>query len=212
MEQDFSQTQNTPKQKSYKGLLITFIILSCAAVGVIIALIIVIISLNANNYPSPSSAKEGESNSSNNNEDNPSIDISDKKNNTQREDDIYRFMTAANNFQTNNNGRTPWYGGKTNQNFVRRYIDSKCTAPSDGEPDDSCGDEFRDPDGEPYFFVYQGTLSSNKKVNLTKDHGIYVYTNAICGSEGEVITANGVRQYAMLYKLSNGSITCIDNH
>ena len=28
--------------------------------------------------------------------------------NTQREDDLSRFLTAANDYQTNNSGKTPW--------------------------------------------------------------------------------------------------------
>lgn len=130
----------------------------------------------------------------------------------QRKDDISHFMTAANDYQTNNNGKTPWDSGTTSSKFVKRYIDEKCTAETPEKTDNSCGDEFRDPDGTPYHFAYKGELKKSGAVSVKNDHGIYVYTHAQCGGEGELVRGSGKRQYAMLYKLSDGSIACNDNH
>lgn len=130
----------------------------------------------------------------------------------QRKDDISRFVTAASDYQANNNGKTPWDSGTTNSKFVKRYIDMSCTAETPEKTDNSCGDEFRDPDGEPYHFSYKGELKKSGAVSVKKDHGIYVYTYATCGKNGELDRGSGKRQYAMLYKLSDGSITCNDNH
>lgn len=131
----------------------------------------------------------------------------------QRKDDLSRFMTAANDYQSNNYGKTPWDSGATQSKFVRRYIDEKCTAETPEKTDNSCGDEFRDPDGTPYHFNYKGELKKSSTVSVKRDHGIYVYTYAYCGDEdGELTRGSGKRSYAMLYKLSNGSIACNDNH
>ena len=133
---------------------------------------------------------------------------------TQRKDDISRFLVAANDYQTNNSGKTPWDSGKTNKQWVRRYIDEDCSADTPEQADDSCSENFRDPDGEPYFFVYKGSLSpyENKKADITKSHGIYVYTNAQCGNDsGSVEGVKSSRQFAMLYKLSDGTVYCNDN-
>jgi hypothetical protein len=130
----------------------------------------------------------------------------------QRRDDISRFITAANDYQANNYGKTPWDGGTTSSKFVRRYIDDRCTAETPEKTDNNCGDQFRDPDGTPYHFSYKGELKKSGAVSVEKDHGIYVYTYATCGKNGELERGSGKRQYAMLYKLSDGSITCNDNH
>lgn len=131
----------------------------------------------------------------------------------QRRDDISRFITAANDYQANNYGKTPWDGGTTSSKFVRRYIDDRCTAETPEKTDNNCGDQFRDPDGTPYHFAYKGELKKSSTVSVKQDHGIYVYTYAYCGDEGgELIRGSGKRSYAMLYKLSNGSIACNDNH
>ena len=131
----------------------------------------------------------------------------------QRKDDIARFLTAANDYQANNAGKTPWDSGTTYSKFVKRYIDEKCTAETPEKTDNSCGDEFRDPDGTPYHFVYKGNLDKSSTVSIKKDHGIYVYTWAYCGNDdGKLVKSNGKRSYAMLYELSDGTITCNDNH
>ena len=147
--------------------------------------------------------------------------------NTQREDDLSRFLTAANDFQTNNNGKTPWQVGdaankkKTAKNFVKRYIDSDCTAETPDAQDNKCGAQFTDPDGEPYFFRPKGDVTDKEgdaKMYLSgeKDgevnHAIVVYSYASCGDEGRYVKGTGTRQYSLYYVLEGGAITCNDNH
>lgn len=172
----------------------------------IVVTIIIIILIQRNSY----GGNDGDTNKPKTAEEERTI--KEEKDNVTRKDDIARFMTAATDFQYNNNGKTPWNTGETNSQFVKRYIDARCTAKAAYAPDDECGDEFRDPDGKPYYFVYEGTLENERTVNFSKDHGVYVYTKAECGDEGAVKPMDGIRQYAMLYKLSDGSVYCIDNH
>ena len=102
--------------------------------------------------------------------------------NTQREDDLSRFLTAVTEYQSNNSGRLPFEipgNGPAspvtqanltmNARFVDRYIDSSCAqagwagALSNSsaltgtvgtcDPTMGSGDQFTDPDGTVYSFV-----------------------------------------------------------
>ena len=151
--------------------------------------------------------------------------------NTQREDDLSRVLTAANDFQSNNNGKSPWDGGSTKENFVKRYIDDTCnTNVADGTQYDCSGDQFRDPDGENYAMYTAGSMktvaslkhfkaaesdTAKKRVlggslkegetapssDPTFDHTFYAVTYASCGDEGEAVQGTGNRQYAVFYVL-----------
>ncbi len=136
---------------------------------------------------------------------------------TQRMDDLARVIVAANTYQTNNNGKTPWNKGSTDKNFVRRYIDADCST-TDGI-NYSCGDsvQFADPDGTTYKMRYVGSLNSSASSTFAGgsklDHTFYVYTYASCGDdEGTVQKGTGERQYAIMYRLESGGIACNDNH
>ena len=137
--------------------------------------------------------------------------------NTQREDDLSRFLTAANDYQTNNNGKTPFVNNSNktsvNANFVKRYIDEGCTLGNDGKYS-GCGSEFTDPDGTIYGMAHKAEVNSNTTISATwpNNHEVMVYTNASCGDEGVAVKGNGVRQYAMFYVLEGGAISCNDNH
>lgn len=151
--------------------------------------------------------------------------------NTQREDDISRFLTAANDYQTNNSGKTPFGNGgnaNVNANFVRRYIDSTCTSYSstDGYTCGEGSNEFRDPDGNNYNMRWQGEVASKGTLALgssdssagdnvvvwPNNHMVTAMTNAVCGDEGVANAGTGKRQYALFYVLEGGAITCNDNH
>ena len=160
--------------------------------------------------------------------------------NTQREDDIARFLTAVNDYQTNNAGQTPFgdgtWNGKTVNTFIRRYIDENVkqndsfTAGSNAVCDTgkTCP-QFTDPDGTMYGFkVSKGaavTTGSGSSATTTStglsvtglptsvDHMIYVVVNAGCGSqEGTYDVGTGVRQIAMFYVEEGGAVVCNDNH
>ena len=147
--------------------------------------------------------------------------------NTAREDDLSRFLTAANDYQTNNNGKTP-FGKTTNGNagvdkkFVKRYIDEKCEAGTDGKYT-GCEGQFTDPDGTIYAMkwiqkVAQKTVDIKSVDGTQADpvwpnaHTVMAYTNASCGDEATALKGNGERQYALFYVLEGGAVSCNDNH
>ena len=145
--------------------------------------------------------------------------------NTQRENDLSRFLTAANDYQTNNSGKTPFgtEGNAFDKKFVARYIDDTCGGTAKevtaGMEDPKCSEsssQFRDPDGTPYQFILKGKLAANENNanggETEISHKIYVYVNASCGSENQAVKGTGVRQYALFYTLEGGSVTCNDNH
>lgn len=141
--------------------------------------------------------------------------------NTQREDDIARFLTAVNDFQTNNSGKTPWQANKVGT-FTKRYIDDTCTVTS--EVPSSCGAQFTDPDGSQYEWATAttaGTTDKDKELfsgegvtaPTMPDHKIYVVQAAGCGStEGTYTYYAGNRNIAMFYVEEGGAIICNDNH
>lgn len=156
--------------------------------------------------------------------------------NTQREDDMARVISAVNDFQTNNNGKTPFnispMTTTTLSNFVTRYLDSECTGTQSNASITnftSCGAQFLDPDGQPYQIKYVGEVGTGsdkikadtitsylkKDTNSTAatfDHVFYGFTNAGCGDEGVVVAGTGVRQVAIFFVEEGGAIACNDNH
>ena len=150
--------------------------------------------------------------------------------NTQREDDISRFLTAANDYQTNNNGKIPFIGpNETNatnfvsgvhKNFVSRYIDKSCKAGATAGTYTDCESEFTDPDGEIYSMValkegtndQEGTAVFDTSAEFPNSHKIQAVVNATCGDENMAVKGTGKRQYALFYMLEGNSVTCNDNH
>ena len=146
----------------------------------------------------------------------------------QREDDLSRFITAANSYQSNNMGRTPWLDGGTDINFVHRYIDETCnTLPRvTAYAEYNCSSsQFKDPDGNNYKIQYVGSMletngggsafNGNLETLMEQwpnNHALVVATGAACGSEGKMEQGTGERQYAIAYRLENGTIACNDNH
>lgn len=147
--------------------------------------------------------------------------------NTQREDDLSRLLTAANDYQTNNNGKTPFKidgtTAKVDTKFVKRYVDEDCKT-SDGETYTDCGAQFTDPDGTIYGLKHVKKITEKTDVKSIADdsteadptwpnnHTFMAYTNASCGDEAEALKGNGERQYAIFYVLEGGSVSCNDNH
>ncbi len=144
--------------------------------------------------------------------------------NTQREDDMARVISAINDYQTNNNGKTPFNNLSKGSLglFVKRYIDSACTEPSSTASGKtaftSCGQQFSDPDGSPYQIIYVGDAPGNNQSVVSKlnngnfNHTFYGFTNASCGDEGMVLKGTGVRQVAIFFVEEGGAIVCNDNH
>jgi hypothetical protein len=213
-------------QSSIKtGLISAGVIAGCVAVGAGISLVISLIV-----SPSSKSSGGGENDYSaiteyesyDNNYENyshsesvlPQDNTSNYAQDTEREDDLSRFLLAVTNYQKNNNGKTPWSTGKTYSKFVSKYIDAKCTADTPDKADDNCGDEFRDPDGSPYHFRYAGNLESSAKVTPAANHEILVYTGARCGNDksGALVTVDNKSVVSMLYYLDSHDVACIDTH
>ncbi len=157
--------------------------------------------------------------------------------NTQRKNDMTRILTAINDYQKHNNGKTPFEGSITQEKlntFVTRYIDSECTGKASGSPwttrgawtnFSSCGSGFTDPDGAPYVLHYlcrlgNGCLVSNDPVSgfigseavNAKNRTFYIFTHAKCNAdEGKVSGASGDRNFAMYMVGEGGAINCVDN-
>lgn len=136
--------------------------------------------------------------------------------NTQREDDLARVLTAVNDYQTNNSGKTPFENNDVNANFLKRYVDEE-TVYDATKPITTCGDQFKDPDGECYQIKWRGSGQKgevNKETDLTNfDHTFYVYTNAGCGDlEGTYSVGTGKRQVAIFFVEEGGAVACNDNH
>jgi len=94
--------------------------------------------------------------------------------NTQREDDLARFLSSVVEYQSNNGSRTPFRTGATTAEsvaqFINRYIDNTCNARSSSflagnitrpkPTNNACAAaQFRDPDGTIYRFSYLGNYN-----------------------------------------------------
>jgi prepilin-type N-terminal cleavage/methylation domain-containing protein len=160
--------------------------------------------------------------------------------NTQRKNDLSRFVTAATQYQSNNGNKLPSRDYEWNFTFANRYI----KAGSD--------DQFADPDGETYVFnYYSKNLSTSPALptcgpnsngkNCTPDenvldpdfgdniksvantesngtthpitgHRILVVSNAKCSaSEGLLDYSAGKNDFAMMMVLEGNSYACADN-
>lgn len=112
---------------------------------------------------------------------------------TQRKDDMARFNTAINNYQSNNSGKLPndWSA------FINNYLKVN-------------GDKFADPDGEEYKPVDKGKVTGDIEYTGDFNHEIHIYTYAKCDGE-KVTRANGSRNIAFQYKLEGGGVYCGNN-
>ena len=158
--------------------------------------------------------------------------------NTQRENDISRFMTEMNNYRTNNGNQTPFLAFDTDNdpnlennathrevaNYIQRYIRG-------GTNDNS---KFSDPNGNPYSFTMlhataltagaggnaevfsAGTDTDTDTAGTTRptavNNIIYVVKFARCAdTEGTVVPTNGEGDTAFFYTMEGGSLYCISN-
>ena len=137
--------------------------------------------------------------------------------NTQRANDMSRILTAVNQYQANNQGKTPWGDAATvafDSKFTKRYIDSTCPDSVGVGATVSCtGNEFKDPDGTAYIWANTTSATSAIPSSVTAiDHKIYVARKAKCGStENSFSTTSGYRDIAFFYYMEGGSIRCFDN-
>lgn len=149
--------------------------------------------------------------------------------NTQREEDLQRFVSAVTDYSGNNSGRLPFdLTNGLDENFVRRYIDDTCDAGVDFEDvdaidEDSCtADQFRDPDGNIYHFeIIDGTAFGEDEGEVAgladtfedAEHAVYAVVGAMCGArEGTYVKGTGTRQVALYMVLEGGAISCMANN
>ena len=133
---------------------------------------------------------------------------------TQRRDDIARFVSQLAQYQTNNNRKVPANTLAAWEGFITSYLRVG-------------GDTFADPNGTDYSIASICVVSSNtacattsvgtkKTPNaaLTWDsdkNKIYVYTNARCDGENAVYVASSPNQIAVRYKLEGAGVYCGNN-
>lgn len=145
---------------------------------------------------------------------------------TQRRDDMGRFMAQLSQYQANNNGRTPAQtaanattASAANWNsFIANYLRAG-------------NDTFTDPDGSDYQVGYVCVMtndttcnpvnstagtpavlpSNNNMVWDTMKNKIYVYVGARCNGESITFVSGSPRQIAIRYKLEGAGIYCGNN-
>ena len=146
------------------------------------------------------------------------------QNDTTRRNDLARFGTQLQQYSSNNRGKVPtadkW------QDFVKDYLAKVAPGTNGFEVE---GNEFVDPDGQPYQVQFVAdlknatdqTLSSTVKSLANapfgqdvgtdiKAHTIYVYTYAGCDGEN-IVKSTGARRVAFQYKLENAGVYCGTN-
>ena len=142
---------------------------------------------------------------------------------TQRRDDMARFLSQLQQYQANNRGKVPasttaaWNGtlNETTNLYDGGFIGAYLNAG---------GDVFTDPDGSNYFVAGICNTSSNTECSTSgsvsakvpnaalvwndNKHEIYIYTNAKCDGENAVYVKNAPNQVAVRYKLEGAGIYC----
>lgn len=113
---------------------------------------------------------------------------------TQRTNDLGRFMSAISAYSSNNRGRVPdatasdITGGG---GLVPRYLNVD-------------GDEFADPQSDSYSYQYGVGTAPNKGT-------IRYAVNARCGDDGEIVAGGGSREVAASIGLEGGGGRCQQN-
>ena len=129
---------------------------------------------------------------------------------TQRRDDMARFMSQLNQYQANNNGATPTTGTGTEANLKTAYGNFITDYLRVG------GDSFVDPNGQNYTIesvtkCTNAASCTQKSVAAdTAGAKIRVYTNATCNGEAPQYVS-GDRKIAITYKLEGAGIYCGHN-
>ena len=118
---------------------------------------------------------------------------------TQRREDMARFMTAIQNYQGNNSNALPTFTGTAEKtSFMNNYLKQDAG-------------EFVDPNGDDYEISVEsvGTDLSSKDFD---GKTIYYVEGGKCDGEGQTTQATGSRSYAILYKLEGSGTYCSDTN
>ena len=115
---------------------------------------------------------------------------------TQRRDDVVRFVSQATQYQTNNKGAVP----ATFANL----------AAADKFIGDYMNNEWTDPSGNRYAFVQHATATDALTGLTTAGQWTYAQ-NRVCNGEVLTVTGAGNRNFAIAMKLEGAGIFCKDN-
>lgn len=135
---------------------------------------------------------------------------------TQRRDDMARFLSQLNQYQANNAGKVPDQGGTTaatwNSSFIAPYLRVEKSATGSTAVAE---DQFVDPSGVDYTVASVTECSSGdcKQKSENDDYKsgyIRVYTNATCNGEDPTYI-QGDRKIAITYKLEGAGTYCGNN-
>ena len=118
---------------------------------------------------------------------------------TQRKDDVGKFLSQINSYQSNNRGSVPPADTPTAANdFVTQYLRAD-------------SDQFSDPSGDDY--KVEAHIGTDPDASsITKDNlgTIYYNTGVVCGDGGN-LTASSSRKVAVRTYLEGGGIYCSNN-
>ena len=122
---------------------------------------------------------------------------------TQRKNDIGRFVTAVTNYTSNNRGQLPSLleitGSSTGAQGTGVFKDDYLT---------KGGDSFTDPDGTDYTFDGEAAKAA-AGISGSFNHVIYYFPGTICNTSAEgQVTGGQPRQAAILYILEGSGIYC----
>ena len=147
------------------------------------------------------------------------------KRNMLRANGLSSMLTAVNDYQANNNGKTPFGTSSAiatdYTKFVVRYVDSGVAEAKFGQSSCASGKkcvDFTDPDGtiislKAYKQADINSVLSKVISNGVVDHTIYVAVKAACSSDSKSsVAGSGDRQIAMFYMGENKTMYCNDNH
>lgn len=127
---------------------------------------------------------------------------------TQRRDDMARFLSQLNQYQANNNGKVPSDGLTSDQaGAYQTFIDNYLKAGNDTFSDPSTGADYHI-----YKFTKctSSTCASATTGNGAKMGEVSVYSNAKCNGESPTYV-QGDRKIAITIKLEGAGIYCGNN-
>ena len=122
---------------------------------------------------------------------------------TQRRDDMARFMSQLAQYQSNNGGKVPTATKAGYDDFIDKYLRVQ-------------NDSFVDPSGADYNAASVTVCSGSSNCNQAsvaddyKSGNIRVYTNAKCNGENPEYI-KGDRKIAITYKLEGAGTYCSNN-
>lgn len=130
---------------------------------------------------------------------------------TQRRDDMARFLSQLNQYQANNGGKVPKAAKTDYDKFIADYLRVQTSSTETN----TAQDQFVDPSGQNYN-VATVTVCANgncKQASTSDDYksgNIRVYTNATCDGENPKYL-QGERKIAITYKLEGAGTYCGNN-